>query len=49
MKPSEFRIFISVEGYDEKSAENDQNSFVAEKRMVSKLSNISILNFDITD
>ena len=46
MKTSEFKIFISVESYDEKTAENYQNFYVAEKRIVSKLSNLSIPNFD---
>ena len=35
--PSGFKIFISVEGYEEKTAENFRNSYVAEKRIVSKL------------
>ena len=46
MKPSQFKIYISVAGYDEKTAENYQKGYIAEKRMVSKLSIISILNFD---
>ena len=29
MKPSEFKMSISVESCDEKTAENDQNSYVA--------------------
>ena len=33
MKPSEFKIFISVESYDEKIAENYRNCYVAEKRL----------------
>ena len=37
MKPSEFKISISVISYDEKSAKNDQNCYVAEKRLVLKL------------
>ena len=43
MKPSEFKISISVESYDEKNAENYRNYYVAEKHIVSKLSEISIL------
>jgi len=43
MKPSEFKIFLSVESYDEKSAQNDQNCYVAEKHIVSKESSISLL------
>ena len=31
MKLLEFKISISVESYDEKSAENDRNCYVAEK------------------
>ena len=42
MNPSEFKISILVEGYDEKTAENDRNCFVDEKRLISKLSKISI-------
>ena len=34
MKPSEFKISISVESYDEKTAENYRNSYVAEKPIV---------------
>ena len=46
MKPSELKNFISVESYYEKTAENYRNCYVAEKRMVSKFSKISIPNFD---
>ena len=46
MKPSEFKISISVESYDENTTENDQNCYVAEKRIISKLSKISIPNFN---
>ena len=38
MKPSEFKISISVESYDENTAENDRNCYVVEKRIVPKLS-----------
>ena len=38
MKPSELKISISVESYDEKTAENYRNCYVAEKRIVYKLS-----------
>ena len=48
MKPLEFKIFLSVETYDEQTVENYRNSNVAEKRIVSKLSKISIPNFDST-
>ena len=47
MQPSEFEISLSVNSYEEKTAENYRNCFVAEKRMVSKLSKISILNFSV--
>ena len=50
MKPSEFKIFISVESYNEKKyAKNYRNYYVVEKRIVSKLSKISIPNFDSTN
>ena len=49
MKPSKFKISISVENYDEKSVEKDRNCYVAEERIVSKLSKISIPNFDSTN
>ena len=44
MKPSEFKISISVESYDEKTAENCRNYYVAEKRIVFKPSKISFAN-----
>ena len=37
MKPSEFDIFLSVESYDETTAENCRNCYATEKRIVSKL------------
>ena len=43
-KPSELKISISVESYYEITAENYGNGYVAKKRMVAKLSNISIPN-----
>ena len=42
MEPSDFKIFVSVESYDEKPAENYRNCYVVEKRIISKLSKISI-------
>ena len=42
MNSSEFNISISVENYDEETDENYRNCYVAEKRIVSKLSKISI-------
>ena len=38
MRPSEFKIFISVGSYDEKTDKKYRNGCVAEKRIVSKLS-----------
>ena len=49
MKPPEFKISISVESYDEKTAENYRNCYAAEKLIVFKLSKISILNIDSTN
>ena len=46
MKLSEFKIFISVESYDEKTSENYRNCYVAEKCRLSKLLKISIPDFD---
>ena len=46
MKPSEFKISLSVKIDDEITAENYLNCYIAQKRVVSKLSNISISNFD---
>ena len=45
MKPSEFEISLSVEIYEDETAENNRNCYDAEKRMVAKLSHILILNF----
>ena len=42
MKPSDFIIFILVEIHDEKTAENYRNCYVAEKLIVSKLSQILV-------
>ena len=44
-----FQNFLSIESHGEKTAENDQNSYIAEKNMVSKLSKISILNVNNTN
>ena len=49
MEPSEFKISLLVESYDEKTAKNYRNCYVAEKRIVSQLSEISIPNFDSTN
>ena len=49
IKPSEFKNSISVKSYDEKTVENYRNCYVAENRIVSKLSKISIPNFDSTN
>ena len=40
MEPSEFKISIVVESYDEKTAENYRNGYVAKKSKVSKLTKI---------
>ena len=49
MNSSKFKISISVESYDEKTAENYGNYFVAEKCIMFTLSKISIPNFDSTN
>ena len=49
MKPSEFRFYFSAESYDEKTAKNYWNYYVAEKRIVSKLSKILNQNFNSTN
>ena len=48
-KPLEFKFIISVESYAEKTSENYRNYYVAEKRIVSKLSKLSIGSFDNTN
>ena len=48
MKPSEFKISLLVESYDEKTAENVWNCYDSKKSIVSKPSKISITNFDST-
>ena len=45
MKLSEFKVSISVASYDEKTAENYWNCYVAESCVVSKMLKVSILNF----
>ena len=42
MKPSEIKISLLVKSHDEKTAENFRNSYVAQKRIVSKLSKFVI-------
>ena len=37
MKPLGFQNVLSVKSYDKKTPENFRNSYVAEKRIVSKL------------
>ena len=46
MEPSDLKISISVESYDEKTVENFRNCYIVEKRITSKLSKISIPNFN---
>ena len=49
MELSEFKNSISVESYDENTAENNRNGYVAENRIASKLSEVSIPNFNSTN
>ena len=49
MKPIDLEVSFSVKSYDEKTAENFRNCYVAEKQIVSKLSKISMPNFDNTN
>ena len=49
MKPSEIKISISVESFDERTTKNYRNCYVAEKRIAYKLSKIKIQNFDKTN
>ena len=49
MKQSESKIYLSVESYDEKVAENYWNCYVAEKFIVSKLLKKLFLNFESTN
>ena len=49
MEPSDFKISISVESYEEKTAENYRNCYLPEKRRVSKLTKISIPNINSTN
>ena len=49
MKPTKFKISISVESYDEKTTDNYRNCYIDEKHIVSKLSKISILVVQIED
>ena len=46
IQSQEFKISISVKTHDEKTAENYRKGYVAEKRIVSKLWKISILDFN---
>ena len=48
MKPSDFELSISIESYNEKNVENDRNCYVADKRIVSKSSEISTQNLNST-
>ena len=45
MKPSEFKIFLSGESYDKKTAENCLNFHDTDKHIISKQSKISISVF----
>ena len=42
MKPTQFKISVSVETYDEKTVENYRNCYDAEKRIAYKLGKRSI-------
>ena len=46
MKLSELNIYISGQSYDEKTAKNYQNWYVAKKRIVSKTSNFFITEIE---
>ena len=48
MKPSEFKISLPVKIYDEKTADNYRNCYVAEKQIVFELSNIPICDILIS-
>ena len=48
-KPSELKMFFSVESYDEKTVENHWNCYVVTKRIFFKSSKKSISNFDSTN
>ena len=49
MKPSELKIYISIESYDEKTVENYRNCYFAENPIVFKLLKLSIPNFNSTN
>ena len=49
MEPSEFKISVSIESYDEKTDEKYLNCYVVENLIVFKLSKISIPNFNSTN
>ena len=49
MKPSTFKVSFTVESDDKETAENHWNCYVVEERIVTKLSKISIQNFDSTN
>ena len=49
MKSEELKISILIESYDEKTAENYRNCLRCQKGIDSKLSKISIPNFDSTN
>ena len=49
INPYKYAISLSGESYDENTPANYRNCYVAEKRIVSKLSQISSPNFDSTN
>ena len=44
----EYEISLSVDSYDENTADDCRNFYIVKKRIVSNLSHISIPNFDST-
>ena len=48
MKLSEFKISISVASNEEKSVENYRNCYVAENRILSKLSNQTEIHISVS-
>ena len=46
MKPSELKVSVSIDSYNEKTAKNYRNWNVDENRIVSKLSKLSFLKIE---
>ena len=49
MKPTELKISLSVESYNERTVENYRNCYIAENRIDSTLSKILIPDFNNTN